>query len=232
MAAVVWAALVQGALTLGAAYIAVQGVGRQIGNWRHEVPGRRKIEIAEDCMIAALAQQRLVKQYSAAIRDGMTLQLNPRLITERLLEHEDEALFWERIEDAIDLQVKEVREGLTNLEHHSEIAEVYFNEPIRGAFSKMRDAGQLISYRHRQFLETSSPEDRQQHFEWLNLPFTAGSTVTAQEDVSIALYRAVLRSTIVPSYKSPNFLVELRERICQRIHPRAMWALDRWLPRR
>jgi hypothetical protein len=197
MSPTVWAALIQGGLTVFAALIAVWGVSRQVSNWRHEVPGRRKIEIAEQCLVAADAQKGLIEHYRDKVIEGMDLYIDPEGAADRQMEHEDGALYWVRLEGEIEYAAVEVAHGYVKLKAATELAEVYFADSqwgLSGGLGKMRSAGTLVSSRRGEFFDGPANQERRRSVRSLMEPPNGiGSSREYQDDIAIGLYRRALQ---------------------------------------
>lgn len=188
MAPAVWAALIQGGMTLGAAGIAVWGVTRQIGNWRHETRGRRKIEIAEKCLAAAISQARLLQKFRVAVEEGMDLQLHPEAVAHKRLGDEDVNLHQTRISLTIRDLKSEISAGYAELRSLSDLASIYFSEGLRGAIESYELAAFDISFLEDGFFSLkASAEQRQFCWEELRKRHLFGDPVWLEK------YRAALQ---------------------------------------
>lgn len=222
-------------MTLGAALIAVRGVGRQIGNWRHEVPGRRRLEIAENCLTAALEQKRLIEIYRDTVVEAMDLVLFPERAVSRMLEHEEESGYWERLEREIEESGAAVWRGYATLRTTTNLASIYFTGSIEGALHKMRDAGAIVGSRYDKFfneLKNEEVEERSRERELLVVPAHLNSDIRPQEETAVQMYSKVLLSELSRPQPSRGLWAEAWSRLTDRVSPCAWRTLDYVLPRR
>jgi hypothetical protein len=232
MAPVVWAALIQGSMTLSAAGLAVWGVSRQIGNWRHEAPGRRKIEVGEKCLSAAAAQRARIVAYKAKILEVVDLGADSesRQVTERMMEHEDPATYWERLQSEITTAAGTVGGGLGELESASDLAEIYYGSLVALGLKEMRIAGSNMGELHYEVVNSRISDGRAAQ---LRSVLTRGDrregTLLSMEAIAMSTYRLAIKDTL-SGQAQRGIVGELLDRIAQRVRPRAWKTLDRWLP--
>jgi hypothetical protein len=123
MAESLWSAIIAALGTISAASIAGLVVIKGARNWQREVPGRRRIEVAEECLSAAYNHQTIIKDY----RQQALLWINNMANGNTRLKKEDHDHIFERL----DQQAKAVTESYERLLHTTHLAQIYFDYPFR-----------------------------------------------------------------------------------------------------
>lgn len=144
--------IIQGACTIAAAGIAVRGALVGLRNWQMEIPGKRRLELAESCLSLAYKLQFQIAAYGSSI------------VFHIVYDYKEEHKFTlERRRDRR-VSIHEEREAiikeLGDLSSLTRLADVYFDEGLYGADQGLR---KFFDYwndmiRDLQRIDTSTPE--------------------------------------------------------------------------
>lgn len=178
---------------IGAAVVAVKAATKGLENWKREAPGRRRLEVAEQCLVQAYATRDSIMDFAFAVDSHISYDLRfeeemPR--DERTSRHSELRLVSEAS-----------RSKLDELQATTRLAQLYFSDELKYALHAMKEHRRFVNDVNREYISFDDfSEDRrikEKKAVLLKLQPSIG-TETYDADIeryaaSVRMYEAILR---------------------------------------